>query len=143
MLVVFIIECVVKIAAEELAPWRYWLGPEWKWNNFDFVIVVFCLPGVPVSDYFPVAAALARLARIAKIIRKVPQLQMSVMGLLGGLSSIGYIVVLLFLIFYLFAIAGIMFFRENDPWHFGNVGLALLTLFRMSTLEDWTDVMCV
>ena len=50
---------------------------------------------------------------------------------------------LLFLIFYLFAIAGIMFFRDNDPWHFGNVGLALLTLFRMSTLEDWTDVMYI
>ena len=50
---------------------------------------------------------------------------------------------LLLLVFYLFAIGGIEFFRQNDPWHFGNVGLAMLTLFRMATLEDWTDVMYI
>ncbi|MEA2079438.1 MAG: ion transporter [Pseudomonadota bacterium] len=29
----------------------------------------------------------------------------------------------------------------NDPEHWGTLGLSLLTLFRVVTLEDWTDVM--
>ena len=36
-----------------------------------------------------------------------------------------------------------MLFRENDPWHFGSLHLALLSLFRASTLEDWTDIMYI
>eukprot|EP01050_Picozoa_sp_SAG11_P020185 SAG11_NODE_3359_length_2501_cov_1.511657_4_plen_90_part_01 len=32
-------------------------------------------------------------------------------------------------------------FRDNDPFHFGNLGLAMLTLFRCSTGDDWTDIM--
>ena len=104
---VFIVECTLKILAEGFGPWRYFVGPEWKWNNFDFIIVALCLPKVNF-DYFPVALLrLARLMRIAKIIRKVPQLQMIVMGLVGGLKSIGYIFILLFLVFYLYSIMGI------------------------------------
>jgi len=34
-------------------------------------------------------------------------------------------------------------FRDNDPWHFGSLHLALLSLFRASTLEDWTDIMYI
>ena len=29
----------------------------------------------------------------------------------------------------------------HDPTHWGTLGIALLTLFRVVTLEDWTDVM--
>ena len=39
------------------------------------------------------------------------------------------------------AIFAIILFKQNDPWHFGNLHLGMITLFRMSTLEDWTDVM--
>ena len=59
------------------------------------------------------------------------------------MKSIGYIMLLLLLVFYLYAIAGIMAFRDNDPWHFGDLFTALLTLFRASTLEDWTDIMYI
>ena len=34
-------------------------------------------------------------------------------------------------------------FAKNDPMHFGNLQLSLLTLFRASTLDDWTDIMYV
>ena len=57
------------------------------------------------------------------------------------MKSIGYIVILLFLVFYLYAVAGIYAFRANDPWHFSSLPIALLTLFRAATLEDWTDLM--
>lgn len=81
--------------------------------------------------------------RLMKLVKKVPQLQMIIMGLIGGLGSIGYILLLLFLVFYLFAIAGIYAFRDNDPWHYGDLPTALLSLFRASTLEDWSDIMYI
>jgi len=78
-----------------------------------------------------------------KLLKKIQQLQMIVMGLLGGLSSIGYIVILLLLVFYLYAIVGVMYFAKNDPWHFGTLHIAMLSLFRASTLEDWTEMMYI
>ena len=73
------------------------------------------------------AAAPLPLSRFAShfpahIPRLAPRVKMIVMGLIGGMKSIGYIVLLLFMVFYLFAIAGIMFFRDNDPWHFRDLG---------------------
>eukprot|EP00941_MAST-03F_sp_MAST-3F-sp1_P006176 g6176.t1 len=142
---IFTVECLLKMCSEGLEPWRYWTGPEWAWNNFDFVIVVMCYPGI--SDLFGGGSVallrLMRLMRIMKLVRQIPQLQMIVMGMIGGFKSIGYIMLLMFLIMYLFGIGGMMAFRENDPWHWGNLGMALNTLFRMATLEDWTDVMYI
>merc|ERR1719486_1585582 len=31
----------------------------------------------------------------------------------------------------------------NDPWHFGTLHESMLTLFRVCTFEDWTDVMYI
>ena len=42
--VIFILEVFVKIASEGMRPWKYWTGGERAWNNFDFMIVVLCLP---------------------------------------------------------------------------------------------------
>lgn len=36
-----------------------------------------------------------------------------------------------------------MMFRYNDPYHFGELHRSLLTLFRVATFEDWTDVMYI
>eukprot|EP00951_Prasinocladus_malaysianus_P022264 scaffold185992_cov44-Prasinocladus_malaysianus.AAC.2 len=67
--------------------------------------------------------------------------QVLVMGLLGSLSSIFYVALLLMLVFYLYGIMCVSFFSENDPVHFGQLEVAFLTLFRMATFEDWTDVL--
>ena len=123
------------------AIWRYWLGKEWRWNNFDFVIVLACVPGLFDLGSQVVVLRLLRLMRLAKVFRKIPQLQMIVMGLVGGLKSISYIVLLLCLVFYLYAIVGVMMFRDNDPFHWYSLPVAMMTLFRIATLEDWTDVM--
>ena len=107
ILLIFGVECVIKFIGEGTAPWRYFCGPDRAWNNFDFVVVVACIPGVAPMDV--AILRLFRLARLIKILNKVPQLKMIVMGIIGGLKSIAYIVLLLFLIFYLFAIAGEFF----------------------------------
>ena len=36
---------------------------------------------------------------------------------------------------------GTFMFRGNDPGHFGDLGRSMTSLFRVVTLEDWTDVM--
>eukprot|EP00939_MAST-03C_sp_MAST-3C-sp1_P000598 g598.t1 len=146
ILTIFIIEVLLKMLAEGFEPWRYFTGPEKAWNIFDFTIVFFCLDIGIISSEDSGSVALLRLfrlARIAKLVRKIPQLQVIIMGLFGGLKSIGYILLLMLLVFYLFAIAGIFAFKTNDPFHFGSVKRAMVTMFRMSTLEDWTDVMYI
>lgn len=144
ILYVFTVECLVKIFAEGMNPVRYFTGPERNWNNFDFVVVILCYPfAKPLTGGNAAVLRLMRLARLMKILKKIPQLQMIVMGLVGGLSSIGYIVILLLLVFYLYAIVGVMYFSKNDPWHFGTLHIAMLSLFRASTLEDWTDIMYI
>ncbi|GMH69779.1 hypothetical protein TL16_g05243 [Triparma laevis f. inornata] len=142
ILFIFCVEILTKMLAEGMAPWRYFVSREWKWNNFDFAIVMACMPLVDLGNSISLLR-LFRLMRLAKLVKKIPQLQVIIMGLVGGFTSIGYILLLLFLVMYLFAIAGIYAFRENDPFHYGDLFTALLTLFRASTLEDWTDLMYI
>jgi len=142
ILAIFGVEVILKIVAEAFRPWLYFMNKEWRWNNFDFWIVMLCLPifNIGGSGNSVALLRLLRLMRVIKIVKKVPQLQMIVMGLIGGLSSIGYILLLLFLVFYLFAISGYHIFATNDPWHFKDILIAHVTLFRACTFEDWTDL---
>lgn len=143
ILMVFLFEVVVKILSEGLAPQLYFLGVEWKWNNFDFGIVFMSLPfwGGLFGGGSLALLRLVRLMRLAKLIRKIPALQVIVKGLTGGLASIGYIMILLFLVFYLFAVAGFYVFGKNDPFHFGSLPVAMMTMFRCATLDAWSDIM--
>ena len=141
VLVVFILELLAKFFSEGLRPYRMFFGPNWAWNWFDLIIVVMCLPGVPVSGY-AAALRLARLARLLKLVNKIPQLKLIISGLVGGLRAIFYIMLLLCMVFYFYAILGMSCFMQNDPWHWGHFGYAMETLFRMATLEDWTEIMC-
>ena len=47
------------------------------------------------------------------------------------------------MLFYVYACAAVFFFGENDPVHFGHLPIAMLSLFRVVTGEDWTDVMYI
>lgn len=137
---VFVMEVMVKHMAEGLSWWRYYFS---AWNTFDFIIVVLSLEIVPFAGNFIQVLRLLRLLRVLKLLKAFPELQIIVSGLMKSFGSIGYIALLLFLVFYVFAIVGIVMFRENDPWHFPNLGIAIITLFRCATLEDWTDVMYI
>lgn len=142
VLSVFILECVLKIMAEGLTPWRFFTGKEMRWNCFDFGIIVMSLPiwGSALGGGNIAILRMLRLMRIMKLVKRIPQLYMIVMGLIGGLKSIGYILLLLFLVFYLYAISGMYAWKDNDAFHFRSVPIAMVTLFRMSTLENWSNV---
>jgi voltage-gated sodium channel len=53
----------------------------------------------------------------------------------------GYIVLLMFVIFYLYGAAGSIMFENINPVLWGDISISMLTLFRVATFEDWTDVM--
>ena len=149
---IFTAECVAKIIAEGPYFWRYWTGTKANkadrgWNNFDFWIVVACY--LPNLGGTVALLRMMRLMRVAKLVRKIPELQMILMGLVGGMTSICYILLLMFLMFYLYAITGILLFGDvegqnrSDQFHFSDMFAATLTLWRMATMEDWTDVMYI
>lgn len=136
VLLIFIFEIVVKMIALAPRPLDFFKD---NWNVFDFVIVAVCL--IPASGGFGPVLRLFRLLRVLRLLSAVPKLQLLVNALLKSLPSMLYVTVLLLLLFYVYAVAGVMFFAKNDPVHFGNIFDALLSLFRIVTLEDWTDVM--
>ena len=47
----------------------------------------------------------------------------------------------MFIIFYIYAAVGSLLFAEINPVLWGDLAVAMLTLFRIMTFEDWTDVM--
>jgi voltage-gated sodium channel len=136
---IFVAEALVKIAAELLEPLNYFNDP---WNCFDFAIVLPSIVPVDVGGA-AVIMRLLRLLRVLKLLRAFPKLQMIVGTVINSFSSIMYIGILLFGSFYLFAVASCIFFARNDPWHFGNLHLSLCSLFRVASMEDWSDIMYV
>ncbi|CAM9495430.1 unnamed protein product, partial [Heterosigma akashiwo] len=138
---IFAFECLLKLFAKGSR--QYFTGPEWRWNIFDFTTVLLCMPFFHLGDSGVYLLRLLRLLRVNKLIKEVPQLEILVGGLAKGLVSTPYTVALVLLVFYMFGVAAVFFFGANDPAQFGDLGIALITLFRCATLEDWTDVMYI
>jgi len=53
----------------------------------------------------------------------------------------GYVLLLMFIIFYMYAAVGSLIFDQINPVLWGDIAVSMLTLFRVVTFEDWTDVM--
>lgn len=138
VLYIFIVEIIVKMVAEGKKPWMYFTD---AWNVFDFIIVAAAF--LPFAGSSIAILRLLRLLRVLKLIKALPKLQMLVGALLKSIPSMGYVSILLLLLFYIYAVAGVFFFGENDPIHFGNLQTSMLSLFRVVTLEDWTDLMYI
>ena len=90
------------------------------------------------------AALLGRLLRIFRVLRLVsiiPELRILMNAFVTAIPRMGYVSLLMFIIFYIYAAMGSMFFSEINRELWGNITIAMLTLFRIATFEDWTDVM--
>jgi len=132
----FLTEIIVRMIAEGSLR-RFFRG---GWNVFDFVIVVASL--VPLED--SEAALLGRLLRIFRVLRLVsiiPELRVLLSAFLTAIPRMGYVALLMFIVFYIYAAVGSMFFHRINPQLWENISIAMLTLFRVATFEDWTDVM--
>ena len=142
VLAIFTLEAMIKILAEGKRPINYFRN---AWNVFDFLIVTVCLmePLLPLDAEFLPILRLARILRVLRLVTVVPKLQLIVGTLLKSIPSMFYVCILLFLLFYMYGAMGVFLYGDNDPIHFRNLQTALLSLFRVTTLEDWTDVMYI
>ena len=137
---IFVAEIVIKMGAEggPTKWWRYFLDP---WNIFDFTIVAVCF--LPFGGEGAAVLRLLRLLRVLKLVRALPRLQVLVGALLKSIPSMAYVSILLVMLFYVYACAAVFLFGGNDPVHFGHLPISMLSLFRVVTGEDWTDVMYI
>ena len=136
VLAIFVLEIVLKMAAEGSRPWRYFRDP---WNVFDFAIVAAAF--LPMGAQYVTVLRLARLLRVLRLIHALPRLQILVGALLKSVPSMGYVSLLLLLVFYVYAVAGVLLFGPNDPFRFGTLPVALVTLFQVATAEDWSTTL--
>ncbi len=109
------------------------------WNLFDTLVVVISL--IPIDD--SEMALLARLVRVFRVLRMVsvvPELRVLINSLLKALPQLGYVLLLMFIIFYIYAAVGSFLFADINPTLWRDIAISMLTLFRVMTFEDWTDI---
>ncbi len=143
ILLIFTIEVMIKILADADNPLRFFRDP---WNIFDFTIVAVCWVAhfVPsMNAGFVSVIRLARVLRVLRLVHALPQLKMLVDAMLKSIPSMGYVGILLMLLFYIYGAMGVFLFGVNDPLHFGSLHMGMLSLFRISTLEGWTEIMYI
>lgn len=133
--IVFVTEILIRLLA-------YWPKPVGffhdGWNVFDFVIVSFSL--LPIAGPFASVARLARILRVARLISLSNDLKLIVGTMLKSLPSMGHVGLLLGVLLYVYGILGFHLFKELDPAHWGGLGVSVLSLFKILTLEGWIEM---
>ena len=135
-LAIFVAEAILKMLALWPRFWRYFRD---GWNFFDFLVIVFAL--IPATGQFAMIARLARLLRVVRLISAIRDLRLIVAALVRSIPSVGHVSMLMSIVVYIYAIMGYHLFHERDPDNWGSLGVALLTLFNIITLDGWVNVM--
>lgn len=117
--VFFLFEFCMKVKA---MGWSYhFLGPDWSWNMFDFIIVILALVDLIItaagqlfdaSDIDLNTLTLMRLARLIRITRLVKLLRLKVFkeltlmvnGVIGGIRTLFWAIVLLMVLVYVLGV---------------------------------------
>ena len=134
--VFFLVEITIRFLGEPNKRRFFYNG----WNVFDTLIVVVSL--IPIQD--SELALIGRLVRIFRVLRMVsiiPELRTLLNSLLAALPQLGYVMLMMFIIVYIYAAVGSTFFASINETLWGDIAISMLTLFRVMTFEDWTDVM--
>lgn len=130
--VFFLVEILIRMAAEKRLRDFFQRG----WNVFDFLIVTASL--VPLDDSEMVLLArLLRIFRVLRLVSMIPELRMLIAALFKSIPRMGYVALLMFIIFYIYGAIGSFLFASVDEQLWGNISLAMLTLFQVATFESW------
>ena len=147
ILFVFTSEIAMKIFAEDSKYPHHFFWD--SWNTFDFVVCTMLVITSVIKTMDTVVAPfrlirLLRAVRLLRTVRLFPNLAIVVETTVKSASSVIYIGLFGMLFTYMFAIVGVAAFGLNDPFYFGNLGRALLTLFRVISMDSWSMIMyCV
>ena len=145
-LLVLVLEVLLKMFALSPRVDRYFRD---GWNAFDFLTISFLIISIatvsPSSsvDYtdYGILIMMLRLMRLLGSLSTVQELRLILSTLIRSIPSVGHIVVLLGIILYVYGFVGYSSFREHDPVHWGNLGVAVLSLFQIMTMDDWVIIM--
>ena len=129
---------------------RYWLNP---WNRFDFVVVILSLAGYPIrilsgANVGANVIRIFRVARIFRLIKGIPTLQSLFDTLVMSMGALWNVSCFILVSFFIFSVCATEFFGrvQLDPDYltkfsnFRHVPVSMLTLFRVSTADDWTRI---
>jgi len=131
----FLAELAVRWLAHPSGGARFLLDP---WNAFDATVIALSL--VPGIGPFATVARLARVLRTLRLLSVSPQLRLIVTTMMKSIPSLGHVGLLLGLLLYVYGVVGVNLFGASDPRHWGSLGIAMLTLFQILTLEGWVDI---
>jgi hypothetical protein len=146
---VFTVECVCKLIG---FGFNYFKS---IWNHVDFFVVITSIIDFTVmhTTSFQGNSSLKiirtfRVVRILKLMRRFKEMQRILNTFIQAIPALLNVGGLLFLFLYLYAVGAVYFFSNvklqsalNENANFQSFGLALLTLFSMSTGEGWNDIM--
>ena len=132
----FSLELLLRLAAVGFRPDRFL---QRGWNMFDLLVVGSSF--VPGLGSNATALRLVRLLRVARLLSVLPDVRILLDGLRRAARPAAGILLLTVLVMYLYGIVGWSLFGADDPDHWGNIGVAFLTLFQLLTLDQWPDVL--
>ena len=110
------------------------------WNVFDTIVVAISLMPIENSD-MALVARLARVFQILKMAHILPEVNLLLNALLKAIPRLAYVMAMMLIIFYIYGALGSLLFETVDPALWGDIGMAMLTLFRVMTFDNWADTM--
>ena len=131
-IVFYTVEVAFRIVSYGRKPWMFFRNP---WNVFDFAIVV----AIPFLSGATVIFRLVRLLRILRIFRFLPEARILMLSMVKSVAPLANLAVLIGFLMFIYAMAGVYLFGEQAPERWGDVGVAMLTLTIMLTLENFPD----
>ena len=134
--IIFLVEIVIRFVGDPDKKRFFKNG----WNVFDTLIVTVSLIPIDNSE-MAIVGRLIRIFRVLRMVSIIPELRMLLNSLLKAMPQLSYVMMLMFIIFYIYAAVGSTFFAEVNEELWGDIAISMLTLFRVMTFEDWTDVM--
>ena len=131
-LAVFVVELAIRIGSYWPRPLRFFRN---GWNIFDFVVVMAVfIPGIRQNATL---LRLLRLLRVVRIVRVLPDLRVLLLGVWKSVPPLASIGAVTAMILFVYGMIGWIWFGDELPEEWGNIGRGMLTLFVMLTLENF------
>jgi voltage-gated sodium channel len=133
---IFLVELTIRIASYWPRPLAFFRS---GWNIFDFVVILAVfVPGIRENSTL---LRLLRLLRVVRIVRLLPDLRVLLLGIWRSVPPLASIGAVTAMILFVYGMVGWIWFGDELPEQWGNIGRAMLTLFVMLTLENFPQYM--
>lgn len=129
---IFVFEIIIRILSYGKKPWMFFTS---GWNVFDFVVIAL----IPFFSGATIVFRLLRLLRVVRLFRFMPEFKMLSNSLARSIKPLLSLIVLIGFFLFIFAMAGVYIFGSANPETWGDLGVAMITLTILLTLENFPD----